>query len=193
MFASGGVSAATQGSLGSTTLRGSDMAICVRIAIAIGTAVGLSCALSPFVARPAWAASNKVRITKLTNVTFGSIANVGVDAVQAQSVCLYSDTNTKGYNIKATGSGPSGAFRLASGLNSLAYEVQWSSSAGQNSGIQLSPNIPLTGQVSAATQQACTMGPATSASLIVVLRSTALSSATAGSYSGTLTLVVGPE
>ena len=168
------------------------MAICVRIAIAIGTAVGLSCALSPFVARPAWAASNKVRITKLTNVTFGSIANVGVDAVQAQSVCLYSDTNTKGYNIKATGSGPSGAFRLASGLNSLAYEVQWSSSAGQNSGIQLSPNIPLTGQVSAATQQACTMGPATSASLIVVLRSTALS-ATAGSYSGTLTLVVGPE
>lgn len=142
---------------------------------------------------PAAAVSNKVRITGLTDVAFGTIANLSLDAIQSQSVCLFAETNTNGYNITATGSGSAGSFQLASGLNSLDYEVQWSSSAGQNSGTQLTANTPLTGQISAATQQTCNNGPATTASLIVVLRSAALSSAAAGSYSGTLTLVVGPE
>jgi hypothetical protein len=53
--------------------------------------------------------------------------------------------------------------------------------------------VPLTGQVSSATQQTCTNGPATSASLVVILRSAALAGATAGTYTGTVTLVVGPE
>jgi hypothetical protein len=47
--------------------------------------------------------------------------------------------------------------------------------------------------VSTATQQTCNSGPATSASLVVILRTAALSSAAAGSYSGSLTLVIGPE
>lgn len=143
--------------------------------------------------QPASAASNKVRITNLTDVSFGTISNFASDAIQAESVCLYSDTNTSGYNITATGSGPAGAFQLSSGLSSLAYEVQWSSSAGQASGAQLSSSVPLTGQISSATQQTCNNGPANSASLVVIVRSAALSSAAAGSYSGTLTLVVGPE
>ena len=144
-------------------------------------------------ASPALAASSKVRITKLSDVAFGSIANLGVDSSQSQSVCLYSDTNTSGYNITATGAGPGGAFQLSSGPIALTYEVQWNSSSGQSSGIQLSPNVPLTGQTSTATQQTCNNGPPTSASLIILFRSGVLSSARAGSYSGTLTLVVGPE
>lgn len=75
----------------------------------------------------------------------------------------------------------------------MTFEVQWSSAVGQNSGTTLTPNVPLTGQISAATHQTCANGPATSASLVVVLRSAALSSATAGTYNGSLTLVVGPE
>ena len=55
------------------------------------------------------------------------------------------------------------------------------------------PCVPLTGQISSATQQTCNNGPANSASLVVIVRSAALSSAAAGSYSGTLTLVIGPE
>jgi hypothetical protein len=47
--------------------------------------------------------------------------------------------------------------------------------------------------VSTASHQTCSTGPASSASLIILLRSAALSSARAGSYNGTLTLVVGPE
>jgi spore coat protein U-like protein len=142
---------------------------------------------------PALAASDKVRITGLADLAFGTIGNLGVDAVRSESLCLYSSSTTNGYNVTASGTSPGGAFQLTSGGLSLPFEVQWSSSAGQSSGLQLSPNLPLTGQVSTATQQACGSGPATSASLIVILRSSALSSATAGTYSGTVTLLVAPE
>ena len=163
-----------------------------RLAAAAGSRLGLCLALF-LLCEPATAVSNKVRITNLTDVAFGTIGNLSLDAVQSQSVCLFADTNTNGYNVTATGSGSAGAFQLGSGLNSLAYEVQWSSSSGQSSGVQLTANTPLTAQISTATQQTCNNGPATTASLIVVLRSAALSGATAGSYGGTLTLVVGPE
>lgn len=142
---------------------------------------------------PSFAASNKVRIGNLTDVSFGTIANLNVDAIASQSVCLFSGSATNGYNVTALGTGPAGAFTLSSGTASLPYDVQWSSSAAQTEGTQLTANVPLTGQVSAATHQTCNNGPATSASLIVVLRSAALSSAVAGTYSGTLTLLVGPE
>jgi hypothetical protein len=152
---------------------------------------GLACALLLGVS-PAQAA-DKARITGLADVSFGAIGNLGADAVRSESLCLYSSSTTNGYNVTATGAGPGGAFQLSSGGLSLPFEVQWSSSAGQRSGTQLSPNVPLTGQVSAATQQTCGSGPASSASLIIVLRSGALSSATAGTYSGTLSLLVAPE
>jgi hypothetical protein len=146
-----------------------------------------------FGVEPGLAASNKVRISNLTDVAFGTVANLSVDALQSQSVCVYADTNTNGYNITGIGTGPGGAFQLSSGASSLSYDVMWNSSAGQSSGAQLAPNVPLTGQSSGATQQACNTGPATSASLIVVLRSVSLSSAAAGTYNGSLTLLIGPE
>jgi hypothetical protein len=149
--------------------------------------------LSLGLATSAHAASNKVRVTNLNDVAFGSLANLSFDAVRSQSVCLYSDTNTSGYTIAATGTGPAGTFELASGSAALPYEVRWSSTSGQTTGVQLTPNVPLTGQTSAAIHQTCNTGPATSASLVLVLRSSALSSASAGTYSGTLTLIVGPE
>jgi hypothetical protein len=156
-------------------------------------AAALAAALGALGSSPAAAASNKVRITSLGDVAFGAIPNLGVDAVRSQSVCLFADTNTNGYTITATGTGPSGTFELTSGLARMPYEVEWSSSPAQSSGVQLTPNVPLTGQVSGATHQTCNNGPATSASLILMLRSSALSSAQAGSYNGTLTLIVGPE
>lgn len=144
-------------------------------------------------AQPAGAAPKRVRITGLSDVAFGTIANLGVDDVGSQSVCIYSQTTTNGYNVTANGTGSGGAFQLASGANLLPFDVQWNSSAGQTNGTQLSPNVPLTGLVSSAMAQQCTSGPATSASLIIILRSAALASTTAGTYNGTLTLVFGPE
>ena len=158
-----------------------------------GVAVFALPALLLFMAAPVEAASNKVRITNLSDIAFGTVANLGVDAVRSEDVCLYSETTSNGYNITAAGTGPGGAFELSSGSGAMSFDVQWSSSSGQSSGAQLTPNVPLTGQVSTAAQQTCNTGPATTASLIILLRSAALSSAQAGIYNGTLTLLVGPE
>ena len=144
-------------------------------------------------AAPASAASNNVRITGLTDVAFGTLASLSSDASRSQSVCVYANTATAGYNVRASGSGPGGAFALTSGSNSLPFEVQWSSAAGQGAGTQLTANVALPGQTSSASQQTCNSGPASSASLIVILRSAALSGALAGSYNGSLTIVIGPE
>lgn len=139
------------------------------------------------------AAADKARLTNLTDVAFGMVANLSADAVRAESVCLYSTSSTNGYHVTATGTGAGGAFELSSGTSALAFDVGWNSAPGQSSGTLLTPNVPLTGQFSTATQQTCNSGPATTASLIIILRSGALSSAMAGDYSGTLTLVVAPE
>ena len=139
------------------------------------------------------AASNKVRVSDLSDIAFGTIDNLGADAVRSESLCLYANTDTNGYNVTATGTGPGGSFELTSGVQPLPFEVAWSSSAGQVSGTRIVPNLPLAGQVSSAANQSCTSGPAATASLVVILRAAALSNATAGTYTGTLTLVVAPE
>jgi hypothetical protein len=157
-------------------------------------AVGLGAALA--LALPAWSelvAGNNVRITGLSDVAFGTVANLSSDSVRSQSICVFSNSPANGYYVQATGSGSGGAFTLASGSNALAYDVQWSPVSGQSSGTTLSPGVALTGQISAATQPSCNSGPASSASLIVILRAAKLSAAPAGTYSGTLTLLVAPE
>lgn len=169
------------------------VAWCVGACLAPAAPALLAAGLAVLGNEPVDAASNKVRITNLVDVSFGTIANLGADAVQSQSVCVYADTNTNGYNITGIGTGPGGSFQLSSGAASMSFNVLWNSSAGQTSGTQLAPNVPLNGQVSAATQQTCSNGPASSASLVVVVRSAALSSAAAGSYNGSLTLLVGAE
>lgn len=151
------------------------------------------CALVTFAltSAPA-AAADKVRLTGLSDLAFGPIADLTTDAVLSENVCIYSSSATSGYHV--TASGPAGgAFTLTSPSGTLAFDVAWSSASGQSSGALLTPNVPLTGQITTAKQQTCNSGPATTASLIVILRAAALSSAKAGNYTGILTLVVGAE
>jgi hypothetical protein len=134
-----------------------------------------------------------VRISGLGDVSFGLITNIASDSASSQSICVYSNSATDSYNVRAIGSGAGGAFTMASGSSSLAYDVEWSSAPGQSNGTALTPNVALSAQVSQARQQTCNSGPSSSASLIVIIRSNALASAAAGSYAGALTLVIGPE
>jgi hypothetical protein len=136
----------------------------------------------------------RVRISKLTDVNFTN-TDPSVDAVNAQNVCVWSNTATKGYRVTATGSGASSAFTLASGaLPVVPYSVEWAASTGQTSGMALATNTPLTGQASTATRSDCSAGPAESASLIVRIGAAALQAMPASTaYSGTLTLLVAPE
>lgn len=127
----------------------------------------------------------------LSDVTFGAVSNLDADAVQSQSVCLYSQSSR--YSIRADGSGTGSAFVLSTGAANLAYEVRWNGQGGQTDGTALSPGAALGGLTTNAQNQNCASGPATTASLILVLPATALSAATQGSYSGTLTLIVAEE
>ncbi len=139
------------------------------------------------------AAAQQVQINKLSDVSFGLISDFTTDAVSAQNVCIFSSTAQKGYNIAAQGSGAANAFTLANGSTTLAYEVQWNANSGRTTGTSLTPNVALGGQRSNANNAGCASGPATTASLIVILRAAALGSAPGGNFAGTLTLVIAPE
>ena len=133
-----------------------------------------------------------VLVNQLSDVTFGTISNVVADATQAESVCA--DTGILGglYGVTATGSGSGGAFTLSTGGGAtLAYQVQWAATSGQTSGTQLTSGTALTGQ--RASLLDCTLGLQTDASLIVILRAAALGGATAGSYTGTLQIMLAPN
>ena len=136
----------------------------------------------------------RVRISGLSDVTFSSV-DPSLDATNAQNVCVWSNTSTRGYSITATGSGTAGAFTLAGGaLPAVPYVVEWAPSSGQASGTSLAAATALTGQTSTAINSDCTAGPSTSASLVVSIGSSTLQSMSAGvTYNGTLTLVVAPE
>lgn len=138
-------------------------------------------------------ASAKVRISGLSDVSFGTISNLTVDAVQAQSVCVYSNGSGNTYSVRFDGSGSGGAFTLANGITTLAYNVRWNNQPGQSNGTALTAGALLGGQASNAQNQTCSTGLPTTASLIVTLPATSLSSATAGTYSGTLTIIVSEE
>ena len=157
---------ATQGSLG-TTSTGS---------ISIGATV-----------------ANRVQISGLSDVSFTN-QDPGTPAQNAQNLCVWSNTSTKGYNVTATGSGAASAFTLANGASTVPYSVEWAGTSGQSSGTALVTGSALTGLTSTATNATCSSGPGSSASLIVKISTASLQGMqAAASYTGTLTLVVAPE
>jgi hypothetical protein len=166
LFAHGTALAASQGTLG-TTSTGS---------VAIAASV-----------------PNRVQISGLADVSFAN-QDPSVAASNAQNLCVWSNSSTKGYNVTATGSGAANAFTLSNGAATVPYSVEWAGSSGQSSGTALSAGTALTGLTSTATNPTCSAGPSSSASLVVKISSANLQSMPAAtSYTGTLTLVVAPE
>ena len=162
----GTANAATQGSLGATSTG----------------SVSISASIA-----------NRVRISGLSDVAFTN-ADPSVDASNAQNVCVWSNTSTKGYRVTASGSGTAGAFTLANASLTVPYAVEWSASSGQSTGSTLTNGVAFTGLTSTATNANCASGPSSSASLIVKILSSDLQTMQAStSYSGTLTLLVAPE
>jgi len=153
----------------------------------------LALLLAAFAPTQAHAQERFVNIGNLADYDFGQITNLSADQLLARDLCVYSAKTTPGYSVRASGSGTGGAFTLAGGGSTLGYEVQWSALAGRTTGTILQPNVVLSGLRTSAIQQNCNNGPTASASLIVVLRATSLQTALSGTYSGTLTIIVGAE
>ena len=152
----------------------------VRPAILIALGLGSHCMTVP-------AAAQSVQISNLADMAFGVVTDVGSDQIQAQSVCAYSGLLGGRYTVTASGSGGGGTFTLSNGSATLPYEVQWSAAAGQTSGTNLVAGRPLAGQTMLLS---CPVLQTNNASLIVILRGTALSAARSGSYTGSLTLIL---
>ena len=148
---------------------------------------------------PAGAASpgDRARISGLSDLGFGTVASFASDVTRTESICIYSKSPPANYyRVTASGSGTGGAFLLSSGADTLAYDVQWSDTPDQAIGTTLTANQPLTAQqtsAGASSADDCSKGPATTASLIVILRASALAASISGNYTGTLTLLVAPE
>ena len=136
---------------------------------------------------------NRVQLSGLTDVSFAS-QDPATAALSPQSLCVWSNTSTKGYNVTASGSGTANAFTLANGALSVPYSVEWAQTSGQSSGTALTAGTVLTGLKSTATNALCAAGPSSTASLIVKMSTANLQSMQAATtYTGTLTLVVAPE
>ena len=136
---------------------------------------------------------NRARITGLSDVAFTN-QDPNTVASNAQNVCVWSNTATKGYTVTASGSGTSSAFTLANGLLTVPYSVAWNAASGATTGTALATGTASAGLVSTATQQICSAGPATTSSLVVGITTADLGGMQAAtSYTGTLTLVVTPQ
>jgi hypothetical protein len=136
---------------------------------------------------------NRARISGLSDVAFTN-QDPASAASNAQNVCVWSNTATRGYTITATGSGASNAFTLANGALTVPYTVQWNATSGQTSGTALSTGTASAGLVSTATAQDCASGPSSSGSLIVGISAANLQTMQAAlTYTGTLTLLVTPQ
>ena len=94
------------------------------------------------------------------------------------------------YRITARGSGSGGAFTLTNGISQLAYSVQY---AGRTGGFAtLTAGVPRTG-LAGDTRAQCTGLTRESERLRITITAANLTAATAGTYSGSLTLTVAPE
>jgi hypothetical protein len=137
-------------------------------------------------------AAQQVRVTRLTDVAFGQINTLN-DVSLTQNVSVCSSASDGGYTVRASGNGPGGAFLLTSGSNTLAYHVQWAGTTGQASGTALQANTTSPEFRSSANSLVCYFLQSTTATLIVRLAGTDTANARAGSYTGTLTILIAPN
>jgi len=135
-----------------------------------------------------------VQISDLNDITFSGLTGAAA-AQQTDNVCVWSNTASKSYTIKATGNGTTNAFTLASGTNAaIPYSVAWANTAGATSGTSLTTNVASTAFTSAATLPLCNLGASPTSTLFVSIAAADQAAMVANAaYTGVLTLVVTPQ
>lgn len=135
-----------------------------------------------------------VQISDLNDLTFSGLTG-GATAQQTDNVCVWSNTSSKSYTIKATGNGTTSAFTLASGTNAaIPYSVAWANTAGATSGTALTTNVASSAFTSTATLPLCNLGASPTSTLFVSIAAADQAAMVANAaYTGVLTLVVTPQ
>ena len=165
LFATGSVYAATQGSLGATSTGTLNITATVN---------------------------NLVQITNLNDIDLGTFTGTG-NLTGNDTLCIYRNGSGT-YQITATGSGTGSAFTVTDGSNTLPYTVDYTSDLlGTPTTTTMSTGSALTGQAGVDSASTTCAGGGDNAQVDITISNADLTSAPAGAYSGTLTLVVAPE
>ena len=131
--------------------------------------------------------NDEVRISNLSDINLGVFG--GADAVGSTDACVYRN-GTGAYRITASGSGAGGAFSLTDGTNLVDYSVDYNDGSGDVNMGSATPLIGRTGADGASATCAVTGNNATVTTTVTATNAAALP---AGTYTGTLTLLVAPE
>lgn len=127
----------------------------------------------------------------LASVPFGPVDSLYADLVNRQNTCSFGGLAAVRYSVTGTGSGSGGAFTLSNGYSALPYQVQWAQTANASSGSTLTANQPLNGQITIGLLSGltCALG-LLNATVIVIVPAVSLQQGTAGSYSGSLSILL---
>ena len=139
-----------------------------------------------FLSFPATSQAQDVLITGLQDYNFGSFSG---DEDMDDTLCIYKSSGNKRYWVTATGSGTGGAFELQDGGNSFAYGVRWQK-AGGNFG-KLTAGVAK--RYGGADKVNTDCGGVDNAGLRIEMRESNVAGAPAGSYGGSLTLLIEPD
>ena len=119
------------------------------------------------------------------------------DQTVSEDICVYSTRPSGGYTVKATGTGSGNGFTLAYSGRTLPYQVRWNAGgvgALSNSALPLTANSPSPFTHAATDSSSCSgaiAGP--TARLLITFLASSLTSVSAGTYAGTLTLMITPN
>lgn len=134
-----------------------------------------------------------VQITNLSDLNFTPVLTGSSAAQLSENVCVWSNTLTKGYTIRATGNGVSSAFTLTSGSNPpVPYSVSWAATSGATTGTALTTNTTSGTFTSTALAPACLAGSPTATLFVSIAASDQETMIGNAAYTGTLTLLVTP-
>jgi hypothetical protein len=136
-----------------------------------------------------------VSVTKTSEVKISGLEDIAL-AVQADgsatgttSACIYRN-GTGSYSLTANGDGAASSFSLSDGgSNVMPYTVTFDDGSGAAA---LTKNTALTG-LSNADTLSTTCNGTTNATIAITVATADFSSAPAGDYTGTLTLIIAPE
>lgn len=133
-------------------------------------------------------AGTTIVVNNLNDVALGTWSGVG-QLRRNENFCVGTSVNPHRYRITATGSGTAGAFTIGNGVTALPYTLEFRDNGGGFA--TLTSGVALTNQFGG-TIAFCT-GGGQNARLRITFQEADLLTGTAGSYSGTIVLLVAPE
>jgi hypothetical protein len=149
------------------------------------------CAIIGLCSIPRVAQAQSTVSPPLTDFAFGQISSLSSDVNNRQNTCSFGGLTPVSYSVTATGSGSGATFSVTNGSSTVPYEVQWAQSANATSGSNLAANQPLLNQSNASLLSSLTCGLGLqNATVIVIVRAVSLQQATAGSFTGTLSILL---